>query len=96
MHWAVVGGAASVGKGRPGPISRKNESERERKTKKKREEDEGPIWTRAVRNVQIQMLAEKKKEMHTRTNTTQHCSSVKKGDKKGKEQQKEVAGFFFC
>lgn len=96
MHWAVVGGAASVGKGRPGPISRKNESEREREKdkEKEREEDEGPIWTRAVRNVQIQMLAERKKEVHTRTNTTQHCSRVKKGDKKGKEQQKEVVGFF--
>lgn len=48
-----------------------------------------------MRNVQIQMLAERKKEVHTRTNTTQHCSRVKKGDKKGKEQQKEVVGVFF-
>lgn len=73
---------------------RVREREREKDKEKEREEDEGPIWTGAVRNVQIQMLAERKKEVHTRTNTTQHCSRVKKGDKKGKEQQKEVVGFF--
>lgn len=30
MHWAVVGGAASVGKGRPGPISTQREKTEER------------------------------------------------------------------
>lgn len=28
MHWAVVGGAASVGKGRPGPISTQREEDK--------------------------------------------------------------------
>lgn len=35
-----------------------------------REEDRGPNWTQAVRNIPIRMEPERKKEMHTRTNTT--------------------------
>ncbi len=49
MHWAVVGGAASMGKGRPGPISTQ------------REEDRQPIWTQAVRNVPIQISREEER-----------------------------------
>lgn len=53
MHWAVVGGAASVGKGRPGPISTQTE------------DDRGPIWTQAVRNVRVQNVArEEERDAH--------------------------------
>lgn len=67
MHWAVVGGAASVGKGRPGPISTQ------------REEDRGPIWTQAVRNVPIRMKPESQRGRKRRTQqqpTPQHCNKV--------------------
>lgn len=63
MHWTVVGGAASVGKGRPGSVS----------TQRKRESGGGPIWTQAVRNRPNPNVAKepgRKKEMHTTTNTT--------------------------
>lgn len=67
MHWAVVGGAASVGKGRPGPISTQ------------REEDRGPIWTQAVRkrpNPNEAREPEREKETHTQEPTPQHCNRV--------------------
>lgn len=70
MHGAVVGGAASMGKGRPGPIS----TQRERKTR-------GPIWTQAARNVPIRMKPRREKETNTRTKTTTLQQSEKRRQK---------------
>lgn len=55
MHWTVVGGAASMGKGRPGPISIE------------REENGAPIRTQAVRNIRSersQGAREKERDAH--------------------------------
>lgn len=77
MHWAVVGRAASMGKGRPGPISTQKEREKE-KEREGENEDGGPVWKR-VRNVPTPNVSiGRKKEMHTNTKTTYYCRRLKK------------------
>lgn len=70
MHWAVVGGAASMGKRRPGPISTHREDRREG----------ADLDTRSEKRPNPN-VAREKKETHTRTNTTTLQQS-EKGDKK--------------
>lgn len=81
MHRAVVGGATSVGKGRPGPISRERKRER-------RKADTG---TSGEKRPNPNVGREEERDAHK----NQHNTTLQKSEKrrlKGKEQQKE--GFF--
>lgn len=95
MHWAVVGGAASVGKGRPGPISRKNESERERKTKKKRERKTKGRYGHERWETSKSKCWQKGRKRCTQE-PTQHNIAVewKRETKKEKNSKKRLLGFF--
>lgn len=78
MHWAVVGGAASVGEGRPGPVS----TWRGRDVASLSTNSEyGPSANGARK-------PDRKEKIHTRTNTTplRYSLSVR-GPKKGENMQ---------
>lgn len=71
MHRAVVGGAASVGKGRPGPISTQREEDKEgRFGHKQRDTSQSECSQRG-----------KKRDAH-KNQTPQHCNRVKKETKR--------------